>query len=304
MLGLGGKSGSAVGMVVNRAPAPPPQRYGIELQNPVTDRLREYAHRNRALVAEPEMVRHHESLHETLSLCGAGPSLRPSDLVRGSKVWAANSALPWLMRQGVSVDVGLGIDQTPDLLREWSDAPDVTYYLASTVDPELTAYLLSRGRRIRWFHNFVAWGTEADEMDHYNNGWPPGFMMGSGATVVPRSIGLAAWCGFERVDVHGADCAFGEGDIAHANGETAVEAFGRPVMMEGTIGDRVWRTRPDLLMAAVDLARMTQKNAAHIRLIGDTLAVALCGKPDADLNEVMRRLEPGEIPKDDRKWVA
>lgn len=286
---------------VMRAAVPKPaprQLMGIELKNPVSDRLRDYAYANRAIAgAAPEVVQRNAFLGETLALCGAGPSLDPK-LIRGiNKIWACNSALPWLMQQGVPVDTGVGIDQSPGLLREWSDPPEVTYYLASTVDPELTRYLQERGRRIVWFHNYVAWAETADEeFGHYNNDWPEAYMLGTGATVVPRVVGLAAWLGFERIDVHGADCALGEGDVAHANGETAVEAFGPHILMGGDINGRYWRTRPDLLMAAVDLARCVQKNPGHVRLIGDTLAVALCPKPDSYLDEVVRRLKPGEIP--------
>jgi hypothetical protein len=232
---------------------------------------------------------------QTLALCGAGPSLDPA-LIRGvDKVWACNSALPWLISHGAHVDAGVGIDQTPCLLREWTDPPDVTYYVATTCDPALVVHLRDHGRRVVFLHNFVGWGQ--DEREHYNEDWPPAFMVGEGATVVSRSIGLAAWMGFERIDVHGADCAFAEGDVAHANGETSAEAWGAPVIMSGEVNGRIWRTRPDMLMSAVDLARRTQQSQGHVRLIGDTLAVALLGKGDAYLDEVMRRLKPGEVPQ-------
>ena len=276
----------------------PKQLMGVELKNPVSDRLREFAFRNRVLVGpNPEMVRKHTFLGQTLALCGAGPSLDPKHVRGTTHVWACNSALPWLIQQGVEVSAGVGIDQSPGLLREWSDPPDVTYYVATTCDPELVGHLIDHSRRVVFMHNYVAWSEYADdEFGHYNNDWPPAYMLGTGATVVPRVIGLAAWMGFERIDVHGADCALGDGDIAHANGETAVQAFTNPVLMGGEINGRNYRTRPDLLMAAVDLARAVQSNPGHVRLIGDTLAVALQAKPDAYLDEVVRRLKPGEIP--------
>lgn len=295
------------GMVVRRgdevpeaqpeAPQPEPRTLmGIELKNPVTHRLREFAFRNRLIAGQPEMVQQNDFPGKTLALCGAGPSLDPKQVRGVDHVWATNSALPWLIQQGADVDVGVGIDQTPGLLREWSDPPDVVYYLASTVDPALTEHLVAHGRHIVWFHNYVGWGEEADEFDHYKNDWPPAFMLGSGATVVPRMIALAAWQGFRRIDIHGADCALADGDIAHANGETAEQAFGKPILMGGNIDGRMWRTRPDLLMSAVDLVRCAEKNRSHIRLIGDTLPVALLGKPDAYLNDVIQRLQPGTIP--------
>lgn len=318
MGGIAVKASAGVkGMEVRRAEpntlrlVPGGQRMGIELRNPVTDRLKEFALRNRVLAgANPEMARKNTFLGQTLALCGAGPSLDPKQVRGVNHVWGCNSALPWLVRQGVDVSAGVGIDQTPGLLREWSSPPDVTYYVASTCDPDLIAHLQAHNRRIVWFHNFVGWGSQADEMDYYDQRWPEGFILGSGATVVPRSVALAAWMGFERIDVHGADCALDgsrvpdnagleqmiDGLVAHANGETAREAFGSPVLMQGEVNGRIWRSRPDLLMAAVDLAKLVQKHPGHVRLIGDTLAVALQSKGDEYLNEVMRRLQPGENP--------
>lgn len=272
-------------MVVNRA-NPEGERIAIELHNPVEHRLGDFAREN--LRMNPVMC-----ATRTLALCGAGPSL-PLEFESHDELWACNSALPYLVQQGVRVDVGVGIDQTPGLLREWSDPPDVLYYLASTVDPELTRHLLAHGRQIRSFHNFVGY---PGEMDEYNEDWPPGFIVGEGATVVSRVIGLASWMGFHNVDIYGADCAFGPDDQVHANGDGVSQAYGNAVLMEGEIDGRTWRTRPDMLMGAVDLVRRSRnRTMGRVRMMGDTLPAALADKPETYLDAVMRRLTPGELP--------
>ena len=269
------------------------ERIAISLESPVAGEIRGFVEANR--ITDPEnMVQPNTALGQTLALCGAGPSLRSLSFDKTDQLWACNSALPYLVEQGVDVTAGIGIDQTPGLLKEWSKPPDVTYYVASSCDPEMIAHLRAHNRKHQFFHNCVGFIDEW-EWDEYCEHWPPGYMVGEGATVVSRAIGLAQWMGFERVDVYGADCAFGEDDLVHANGEGVSEAYGNPVLMQGEISGRMWRTRPDMLLGAVDLVRKTKKSEGRIRLMGDTLAVALLGKSEEFLTNVMRRLSPTEI---------
>ena len=273
----------------------PSEHIAIELHNPVTDKLPGFIVENAR--GEPVMVQPDTHRAQTLAICGAGPSLLSHEFDRTDQLWACNSALPFLVAEGIHVDVGVGIDQTPGLLREWERPPDVIYYVASSCDPALIAHLKEHDREVRLFHNNVGAGPNIKwEWKQYCDAYPPGFMVGEGATVVCRSIGLAWFAGFERVDVYGADCCFGDDDLAHANGETLSEAYGRPTMMEGEISGRMWRTRPDMLLEAVDLVRCVRKNNGKVRLMGDTFAVALLGKSDEFLTTVIRRLKPGEKP--------
>lgn len=288
------RAGTATPEIVSHpAPIEPVRpRMAIELTNPVQDRLRDFIIENRKtdplLVCEQNIY-----AGQTLALCGAGPSLRDETIRGADQVWACNSGLTYLLENGVHVDAAIGIDQTPGLLKEWRDAPDVPYYVATSCDPYLVQHLSAKGREVRFFHSWVGVNGEREMYDH---DWPYMPLCGEGASVVSRTIGLAHWMGFERVDVYGADCAFADGDIAHANGETAEQAYRPDVLMEGTIGNRTWRTRPDMLLDAVHLARRVRQSSGRIRLIGDTLPVSLMSKSDGFLDLVCRRLAPGEVP--------
>lgn len=290
---LPAKGTAKAGLVVNRAPTT--ERVLIELRNPVTHKLQDYAVHNLAIRNQYDigMVQPNQFLNQKLALCGAGPSLDPRTIRGVDQVWACNSAVPYLASQGAKLDVAIGIDQTPGLFREWADPPDVQYYIASTCDPALVSHLIARKLRIQFFHNAV--GFE-DEREHYNEDWPPGFMLGHGATVLCRSIGLAEWQGFERVDIHGGDCAFSASGAVHANGDSPAEAYGRPLLMRGEIDGREWTTRPDMLMEAVNLARRSRHSMGRIRLMGDTLPVALLGKTEEVLDQVASYLQPGQAP--------
>lgn len=263
-------------------------KLAVQLQNPVVAQLPDFIARNRGDV---QVAKAGAGIGKTLSICGAGPSLRDASLTT-DEVWACNSALPYLYWRGDKVTHGVGIDQTPGLLREWESAPDVPYFLASSVDPDLVNHLRAKNRSLTFFHNCV--GVDG-EIALYKQ-WPSTFMVTAGYSVVSRVLNLAFWMGYDRIDVIGADCEFGEDDLAHANGETASDAYGRPMVYEYRYPDRgkVSRTRMDMLMDAVYLTRLSWQHEDRIRLIGDTLPNYLRTKDDAYLSEVCRQLSPEE----------
>lgn len=269
-------------------------RLAIQLASPVEGRFQEFIDANRHT---PDLACVTPGMYagKTLALCGAGPSLQDAVITGVDEVFACNSALTYLATKGVTVTGGVGVDQTPRLVEEWADPPDVPYFVASSCDPLLIQHLRAHDRRLVFFHNAV--GIE-NELEYYCATWPPSFLVGQGFTVVTRFLGLAEWLGFERVDVYGADCAFAPGDVAHANGEVAHEAYHHPLILTGQLppSERVWRTRPDMLRDAVALAKRVQQSRGRIRLMGDTLPVALLGKDDAYLDLVSRTLAPGELP--------
>lgn len=295
-----GSASAVIGKISAPPPAIPddaPLRMPIQMLCPVEDKLRDFVLDNRH--GSPVMAKHNQFEGQTLALCAAGPSLNDHEIHSVDQVWACNSALPHLIARGVKVTAGIGIDQSPGLLREWESAPDVLYYVASSCDPELIKHLRAKGRTLRFFHNAV--GIE-DEHQLYKSLYPkPALVVTNGSTVVSRVIGLATWMGFSRIDVYGADCCVSKG-LAHANGETTSDAYGSPLLMKcaaGIIDDREWITRPDMLMTAVELCRWARTSDGRLRLVGDTLPNALIEKDDAFLDLVIRRLAPGEGPPDE-----
>ena len=272
-----------------------PLRMAIELASPVQDKFADFIAENRRANRPTRMVKPGTHVGRSAAICGAGPSLATADIRGVDETFACNSALPYLVARGITVTAGVGVDQTPGLLREWADPPDVPYYVASSCDPALIQHLRSHGRELRWFHNAVG---IVGEHDLYCRTWPPGYIVGQGFTVVSRFIGLCEWMGFDRIDVYGADCAFQGQDVAHANGEVATVAYHNPLIMTGRLppSERDWYTRPDMLRDAVHLARRCRDAKGRLRLMGDTLPVALLGKDDAYLDQVSRTLAPGEIP--------
>lgn len=264
----------------------------IQFTNPLSDSFKDFAVANRES-GEIVMATQNAFAGQRLALCAPGPSLKGADLSGFDCVWAMNSAVTYLADRGVRVDGAVGIDQTLGLVKEWMRVvPDTTYYIASTIHPQTTAHLRESGATLTWFHNAVGFDGE---LEYYRAEWPrPACVMSHGANVCPRTIGLAFWMGFASVDVFGADCALSDGDVTHVNGETVEDAYGCCDVSRGKIDGREWRTRPDMLLSAVDLARLARDS--RVTLHGDTLANALVGKDDAFLDLVMRRIPAGETP--------
>ncbi len=288
---------------ISKISPPAGLRLAIEMTSPEQEHLQRYALENREGDETVQVVTAGSHAGKTAAICGAGPSLKDAKIGdEVDEVFACNSALTWLASQGRKVTAGVSIDQTEVMLRDWKDAPDVPLYVASTCHPKLITYLRGLGRQLVFFHNYVGWAdgkvepkdVYQTEFDYYCRDWPPTIVCGEGATVVSRMIGVCQYMGFERIDIYGADCWFGPGDVAHANGEVATEAYNNPLIMSGMEYGRPVRTRPDMLMDAVHLAKRTKQSQGRIRLMGDTLPVALLGKPDEYLDQVCRRLAPGE----------
>lgn len=213
----------------------------IRLENPVSSHFKTFIYANHfhaKQVVEPD-----SATGQHLVICGAGPSLaeHAADWCdRADAVWGCNSALTYLYDNGHRVTHGFTIDQTADMLAEWQSAPPVEYLLASTVHPHLPEYLLSKGRELRWFHNYVGIrerpvsygvclscdmmtepGVEAcpecgGKVDSrvmefedwmYASLYPCTVRAGSGLNATTRAIDVALVMGYERITVLGADCA-------------------------------------------------------------------------------------------------
>ena len=245
-------------------------------------------------------------------ICGAGPSLRDHMhdwCSRGDQLWGVNSALPYLVKEGFAVTQGVTVDQTPEMCHEWFSAPDVEYLVPSTVHPHLTQYLLGRGRRLRFFHNFVgirgspvtshtaAGDTRTLSYEDwlYSLLYESTVRCGSGLNSVTRAIDLALYMGAGKITVLGADCALrvraplGAEVISgspehlawlhtaemHADGGHALTSGATPLTFGGVIDGRHWETKPDMIISAVWLNKMRQLLQGRLVLIGDTLPNAL-----------------------------
>lgn len=219
-----------------------------------------------------------------LIICGAGPSLsRLRSVVErhSGDVWGCNRALNILHDWGVPA-VGVAIDPSTRMFGTvWKDAPQTTYYLATSVNPGLVWHLETNP--IRFFHSLR--GAE-DELKLYRMLYPHTCLAGNGLNVVNRAVDLAEYMGYSTISLVGADNALGHGDAMYANG---AQADSDDVVLEGKIGKRVWRTRTDMLMSAVSLVlKQRAMKSQRLVFLGDTLPKALQKKPRSFLDRCVQ----------------
>lgn len=307
------------------------------------------------LKRDPGVVREGSAKGKELVICGAGPSL--SDNARDyipprnifaralrwgegvlrrtlpekyrkhiqpeRDVWGCNSALPWLYDKGYNVTHGFTVDQTPTMLKEWKDAPDVEYLCASSIHPHLSDLLTKRGRTITWFHNYCGFTgvsndgkpvttvtidgeTQSYEDWVYSLYYPATIRCGSGLNAVNRALDLAQFMGYDRVYVLGADCHIrtlkpapkvpaghpehlkwlDEATVFHADGGSAVVNGQSSLTMEGEIDGRTYLTKPDLAVSATWLELQRRASGGTVEVIGDTLSNALRDKDEAYLRRM------------------
>jgi len=254
------------------------------------------------------MVQQNSHAGKTLAICGAGASLAEEahQMVPTDDVWACNSAVNYLARNGHRITHGFAIDQGDAMLGpdEWATTYDIEYYIASSVHPDLVRHLLANNREVAFFHSYLGladpdgWTPPADkpdqsyEMSLYTSIYPTGVQVGFGLNSVPRAMCLALFMGYDAVHVYGADCACAPNHAPmpelgtpayaawmstlrmYADGRTAA-CFGYDaVMAEAVIDDVRWHTRPDMVMSAMHMAAMVTQYP-QFTLHGQTLPVAL-----------------------------
>lgn len=175
------------------------------------------------------MVQRNQYAGKTVIICGAGPSLaQHHDWLWDTKAhqaWGCNSALPYLKDHQLPASHGFCVDQGIEMLgaAEWERTWDVTYLVATSINPKLREHLQHANRRLVWFHNYLGiknpdgWEAPKDwqkpspdagyEMYLYQTIFPPSVQIGYGLNSVPRAMCLALWLGFSTIWVVGADCA-------------------------------------------------------------------------------------------------
>lgn len=318
---------AATTMTPEAAPVPDePGRVNCELKMPNMAQFYDYIEANARYATQ--MVKHNSHKGKRVIICGAGPSLAAyaPALPWAHQVWACNSALPYLMGLGAPVTHGFAIDQGESMLRaaEWGTTFDVTYLLASSVNPRLVAHLAKAGRRFRFFHNYLGppnpegWVPPTPglsyEMWLYQTKYATSCQVGYGLNSVPRAICLALIMGFKEIEVYGADCACApdqapmpplrtteyddwiEHLVIYADGRTVSTNFGIGTpMTEGWVDGHRWTTRPDMVISAMHLLDLQRGYPGRIRLIGDTLPNALAKQPPEFFENMPRLTNAGVV---------
>src|SRR5882757_804708 len=115
-----------------------PVQATIQLEMPNQDYLLDHLKQNAKYAKQ--VVLQNQALGKRLVICGAGPSLADShEQIRKTpahQVWAANSALPYLVDNKLPVTHGITVDMSEEMFTdpyEWQRTFPVRYLVSSGV---------------------------------------------------------------------------------------------------------------------------------------------------------------------------
>lgn len=161
-----------------------------------------------------------------VAVCGAGPSLREHARELRGEVFAINSAIGYLLGEGI-VPRWAMIWDCAELCREFAvPHPDVTYLVASRCHPAVFERLKDC-RVLVWHacgdHNILEYLEEHGIMEPLVNG---------GTTGITRGIYLAYALGYRHLNLYGADSCY-VGSDTHVGGASLVYEHHLPVIING-----------------------------------------------------------------------
>lgn len=235
--------------------------------------IRANAKKGVPVIGPPDLCR-----GRSLAICGAGPSLTQPE--GHDEVWGCNRAALY-----VECTHAVCIDPSRVMCDVWEDPPEVVYFLASVVHPDLIEHLTKHRRRVALFHSLHT-GRQVDEAAMYGRLFARTCVTHSGMNVVCRAVDLALWLGY-HVTLYGCDMAFGTELEMYTDGSPYDGGWWLTTEIDG----RTWRTKGDMLYSARDLIRLQREHPDRIEFVGDTLPAALRDQPDSIIDREWRTEE-------------
>ena len=171
-----------------------------------------------------------------VAIVASGPSATDYvDLLKewDGEIWGINGAFVWLQHRGIKPSAFVGLDPEPILKDYLIECPDVTYYLASQVHPDVFDHLKDKNVRL-WF--------PADTEVKYPFGAIPVY---GGTTCLGRAPNLAYLVGWRDVHIFGGDSSFTHKSHVYGDG---LPAGTFPIEM----GDRTFLTTRQMLQQSCD----------------------------------------------------
>lgn len=211
----------------------------------------------------PRLKKHASFSDRRISLACYGPSLSETwQDIRGP-LMTVSGAHDFLQRKGVIPAWHVDCDPRPHKAQMVTPNGSTKYLMASVCHPDWWQKL--KGKKVTVWHlingddlKTVEWVCHHDPKGH-------GSLIGGGSTVGMRAMNVAAALGFRRFDVYGMDCSF-EGNL-HAGPHGGKRQETTLVR----VGNRQFKTTPQLLQAAREMEHFLQTFDAEVTFHGDGL---------------------------------
>lgn len=228
----------------------------------VYDATARQKHIDSAIARKLPMVIRRKARPGKVAIVASGPSATEFvNLLKewDGEIWGINGAFAWMMKRGIKPTAFVGLDPEPILKDYLIELPDVTYYIASQVHPDVFDHLKERNVRL-WF--------PADTQVKFPFGAIPIY---GGTTCLGRAPNLAYLLGYRECHIFGCDSSYT--DKEHVYDEKGLPPGTFPIEM----GGRTFMTTRQMLQQACDFAEQMVEWARPGDNGDEPLAVSLYG---------------------------
>lgn len=208
---------------------------------------------------------------EEIVIASAGPLLIPEDLrsevKAGRKIVAVKHALSPLKKAGIKPWACILLDPRPHVADFVKEAdPDVLWFVASQVNPEVTQVLLERGCEVWGYHASV--GADEQELTRKQ----PSSIVNGGSATATRGLFLLSHLGFRNFRLYGYELAYPDKPDMNAKDE-----LGQPKFMEFSLGaksgfidyKRQFYSEPQLIAQFEELNQIVNNSKFNIQAFGE-----------------------------------
>lgn len=212
-------------------------------------------------------IRECEPNKETITLVSAGPMLFPEDLRHEKgKIVAVKHALLPLKKAGIKPWACILLDPRPHVADFVKEAdPDIIWFVASQVNPEVTKSLLDLGCEVWGYHASVG----ANEGDLTNK--QPNAIVNGGSATATRGLFMLAHLGFRDFHLYGYDLSYPDKMDMSLKDE-----FGQPKYLEFSVGTknphvelkRSFYSEPQLIAQFEELNQLLINKTFKIKAFG------------------------------------
>lgn len=223
--------------------------------------------KNQALIEN--WIRPCQKHDEEVVIVSAGPLLIGEDVrkEKGKKIVAVKHALGPLKRAGIKPWASILLDPRPHVADFVKDAdPDVIWFVASQVNPQVTINLLQRGCKIFGYHASVAAGEEelTKKQEHA--------IISGGSATSTRGMYVLEHLGFKNMTLYGYDLCYPDKPDLNAKDD-----LGQPKYFEMSIGmndpmfpiKKLFWSEPQLIAQFEEINEIIKTSKFNLTAYGD-----------------------------------
>lgn len=242
----------------------------INTKNSIPDEeIRAHIAENQKLIKN--WVRECTKTDEQIVVVSAGPQMAPEEVLddyhAGKKIVAVKHALGPLKDVGITPWASILLDPRPHVY-DFVQNPDtdILWFVASQVDPKVTAKLLASGCTVWGYHASV--GANEDDLTALQSY----AVIGGGSATATRGLFLLKHLGFYRIKLFGYDlCIPDKPDL------NAIDEHGQPRYLEISVGwnnplaklKKCFWSEPQLIAQFEEMNQLIQNNTFEFEAVGD-----------------------------------